>query len=153
MVVLGFTACEDEDDKKPNLNEVVEDGFYVAGAATGSEKLAVDYRMSAGTNEVDKSAREGMYEKYVALEGGKEFYLFLKDGNNETRYSATLETKQLMGEGDQPGSEEIPYEILKGSLVIGNDTTAIKVNRSGLYLCVLDLSKSVSLGLTGWCVV
>lgn len=144
LFAVSFTSCKDKD---PVV--IIEDGFYVGGTATGADALNVDYRLSAGTNEVTKLARPGMYEKYVALEANKEFYLLLKEGTVETRYGATLTNKELKGENDQPGTAENPFIIQKGSLVIGATAPAMTVTKSGLYHIVLDLNLSKDLDLTG----
>ena len=145
-LTANFTACKSDD---PDV-VIVEDGFYLAGTATGSDELNVDYRLAAGINEADnQKKRDGMYEKYVALEAGKEFYLFLKEGNTETRYGATLEDKNITGENDQPGSEENPFVLKKGSLKIGESAPSMKVDKDGLYHIVLDLNKDKALDLVG----
>lgn len=144
LLATAFTSCKPEPD--PDLNVVVEDGFYVAGPATGAEVLAVDYRMAAGVNEYlmdkekkswEESKRAGMYEKYVALEAGKDFYLLLKEADVETRYSAVLDTFNTHGENDQP-----TVILNRGELVTGNSAPAMKVDKSGLYHIVLDLNKN-----------
>lgn len=148
MVLLtNFTAC------KPNGDDpvvIVEDGFYLAGTATGSDNLNVNYRMAAGVNEANENEkRDGMYEKYVALEAGKEFYLILKEGTKETRYGAKLANKELTGDNDQPGTVEAPFILQKGSLETGTTATAMKVNKNGLYHIILDLNKDKALDLVG----
>ena len=62
LVGMMFTSCDQkgQGNGDVNLDEVIEDGFYVAGAATGSEKLVVDYMMAVGLNEVDGKKRDGM---------------------------------------------------------------------------------------------
>jgi hypothetical protein len=144
LFAVTFTSCK---ETEPEV--IIEDGFYVGGTATGAEALNVDYRLTAGTNEVTKLARPGMYEKYVALEANKEFYLLLKEGSVETRYGATLTNKELKGENDQPGSAEKPFIIQKGSLVVGASAPALKVTKSGLYHILLDLNLSKDLDLAG----
>lgn len=144
LLCFSFTSC-----KEKTTEVIVEDGFYVAGTATGSDALNVDYRLSSGKNEVTKLTRAGMYEKYVALEANQEFYLLLKEGTVETRYGATLTAKQLTGDNDQPGTTTAPFVLQKGSLVIGASAPAMKVSKSGLYHIVLDLNLSKDLDLTG----
>jgi hypothetical protein len=150
LLCVTFTSCKGTD---PVVEGIVEDGFYVAGSATGADVLNVDYRLAPGVNEVEKDVtkqkRAGMYEKYVALEANKEFYLLLKEGAVETRYGATLANKELKGENDQAGSAEKPFIIQKGSLVIGSTAPALKVTKSGLYHIVLDLNLDKALDLTG----
>ena len=87
-VALAFTfASCDKGGKDPiDLDNVTEDGFYVAGPATGAADISAEYMMTAGVNEVlmndegkswAESKRAGMYEKYIVLEGGKDFELLL----------------------------------------------------------------------------
>ena len=77
LMAVCFASCNGNDEKK-NLDEAVEDGFYVAGEATGVSELKPAYMMTAGTNEAaDQTKRDGMYEKYIVLQGGKEFDLKL----------------------------------------------------------------------------
>jgi len=143
LMCVSFTSCK----KDPVV--IIEDGFYVSGAATGADALNVDYRLSTGKNEVTKLTRAGMYEKYVALEANQEFYLLLKEGSVETRYGATLAAKQLTGDNDQPGTTAAPFTLQKGSLIIGASAPAMKVSKSGLYHIVLDLDLNKDLALTG----
>ena len=133
-LAMCFTSCKDEPN--PDLDKVIEDGFYVAGAATGSAKLEVEYKMATGLNEADNSKRAGMYEKYVALEANKEFYLLLREAKVETRYSATLSDFDTAGENDQP-----TVILQRGALVTGSSAAAMKVSESGLYHIVLDLNE------------
>ena len=71
LALLAFASCEEKNGLGDE--EFIEDGFYVVGEATGSDNIQSDYMMAAGFNEVTKSKRDGMYEKYVALEKGKTF--------------------------------------------------------------------------------
>lgn len=135
-LAISFTGCKD-DPTPPNLDEVIEDGFYVAGAATGSDNLEVNYKMATGLNEVGGIKRAGMYEKYVALEANKEFYLLLREAQVGTRYSATLADFDTEGEGDQP-----TVVLKRGTLVTGNSAPAMTVSESGLYHIVLDLNEA-----------
>lgn len=135
LLALSFTfvSCKKDPEVDPgDLDEIVEDGFYVVGPATASEKLVTNATMSAGINEVGQESREGMYEKYIALEGGKEFSLFLKKGTSETKYGATLVDVDLGGENDQPN-----IVVKKGAL---QENATLKVDKSGLYHIVLDLN-------------
>ena len=75
-LMAGFTACDNEDDNGDiNLDDIVLDGFYVYGEATGSDKVLAENAMAAGSNEVEKKVRSGMYEKYIWLEANKDFSL------------------------------------------------------------------------------
>ena len=122
-------------------DNVKEDGFYVAGPATGSDEIKGECVMVTGINENTnpKVARDGMFEKYIVLEGGKEFYLLYNDGGNKERYSATLTeftTPEEEAYSDNPAS------VLKGNLVTGTKAPAMKVEKTGLYHIVLDINKA-----------
>ena len=147
-LAFAFTSCEQTDKEPVDLDNVTEDGFYVAGPATGAADIEAKYMMTAGVNEVlmdqekkswAESKRAGMYEKYIVLEGGKDFELLLYANGEKVRYSATLEdfdTKEL---ADNPTEA---YDMVKrGSLVTGAEAPAMKVEKTGLYHIVLDLNE------------
>ena len=141
IAALSLLAVSCGKDNKDNIDwgAVTVNGFYVAGPATGSDEIKADCVMAAGFNEVDKAVREGMYEKYIVLEGGKEFYLLYNDGGNKERYSATLTeftTPEEEAYSDNPAS------VLKGKLVTGTKAPAMKVEKTGLYHIVLDINKA-----------
>lgn len=150
LASMVLVSCN-KDNKDDVELEDVEDGFYVAGAATGFDNLDGKLMMTAGTNEVDKSKRDGMYEKYIVLEAGKEFELLLYTAGTKVRYSAklaetTLTEDQLLTEvyGDNPSA---PF--FKGALVTGADAPAMKVSKTALYHIVLDLNKKGDLDAAG----
>ena len=131
---LLAVSCGKENKDNIDWGAVTVNGFYVAGPATGSDEIKADCVMAAGFNEVDKAVREGMYEKYIVLEGGKEFYLLYNDGGNKERYSATLTeftTPEEEAYSDNPAS------VLKGNLVTGTKAPAMKVEKTGLYHIVV----------------
>ena len=71
FIGLTFTACN---DKGGDPQVEIPDGFYVVGPATTVDNIDVDPAvlskalMGAGFNEAKKEKRDGMYEKYIALE-------------------------------------------------------------------------------------
>lgn len=134
LMAITFTACPGPIE--PPIDEVVEDGFYVIGEATAISSLTADGAvkglMAAGTNEVDKTKRPGMYEKYIALEGGKDFELVLREGTSEVRYGAVLELSDTL-EGDNV--PQIP--VYQGVMA---ENTKMRVAESGLYHIILDLN-------------
>ena len=146
-LAFSFASC-DKNGGNVDLDNVTEDGFYVAGPATGAADISADFMMTAGVNEVlmdqekkswAEAKRAGMYEKYLVLEGGKDFELVLYANGEKVRYSATLsdyDTKELDGNptGDYP-------LVKRGSLVTGDDAPAMKVEKTGLYHIVLDLNE------------
>lgn len=144
IAALGicFSSCE----KKPEpIPEIVENGFYVVGEATGFADLTVSgvsaCQMAAGKNEVTKALRDGMYEKYIILEGGKEFKLLKKEGEQVPQYTANLEKKNLTTDG---------VDIEGGYWgAVSQGTAAMKVEKTGLYHIVLDLNLDKQLDAAG----
>ena len=142
MLSVCFTACKKNNDP---IEDIVENGFYVVGEATGfadlNAKGVAACQMANGVNEVTKAAREGMYEKYIVLEGGKEFKLLKKEGELIPQYTANLEKKNLTTDGvDIEGG-------YWGALSTG--TAALKVEKTGLYHIVLDLNLDKQLDAAG----
>lgn len=144
LVSSLFASCK-KDKINNNLNDVVEDGFYVAGAATGASELKAAYMMAAGVNEADnQTKRVGMFEKYVVLDANKDFELLLYEAGKKLRYSAKLAEfkpdtkKEIYGENPK-------VAIYKGKLEIGDAAPAMKVSKKGLYHIVLDLNKKKDL--------
>ena len=90
MSLLVTAASCNKDKGGLNLDDVVLDGFYVYGDATGSDKVESKNSMAAGSNEVDKTARSGMFEKYIYLQGGKDFALIENSAGNKKFYGANL---------------------------------------------------------------
>ncbi len=147
LALLTLASCE---DKGPgvNLDNVVEDGFFVAGPATGSEEILAVNAMVPGFNEKTKENRDGMYEKYVVLEKGKDFYLTLNEGGVSTRYSAVLEDRDLAAlipTGGEIYDGNPAITIKRGQLQEGPDAAAMQVAETGLYHIVLDLNKAADL--------
>lgn len=157
LAVTGMvlTSCNGDNGKNPvDIDNLVEDGFYVVGEACPIKTLdaadAVKGQMAQGINEVemqengktwDEAKRDGMFEKYIYLEAEKEFQLVLKEGNAQTIYGAELAAVELDGEGDQPKGT-----VFKGSLM---QDKKMSVQETGLYHIVLDLNRDGALDLTG----
>ena len=141
-LAFAFTSCEEKGNGPVDLDNVIEDGFYVIGEATGSTDLSADYMMAAGLNEVDKSNRSGMFEKYVALEANKEFTLVLYANGEEIHYGATLAAFDVSEKGDNPTQGG----VLRGELKIGADAPAMKVETTGLYHILLDINEDGKVG-------
>lgn len=139
---LLAVSCKDEDQSGIDWSKVTVDGFYVAGPATGSAEIKPECVMAAGFNEVDKAVRDGMYEKYIVLEGGKDFYLAYSDGGKLTYYSAQL--AEFVTPEEEAYADN-PAKVLKGELIIGETPVAMKVEKTGLYHIVLDVNKNKDL--------
>jgi hypothetical protein len=141
---IALVGCQ-KDEPVVQPVSYVEDGFYVVGEATAVANLSADGAdmalMAVGVNENDgNNARTGMYEKYVALEGGKPFSLVQKAGVTETQYGATLAKEAIFTvdeEGAQKSLNEQPIvEIYKGTLAANS---ALQVAESGLYHIIVDV--------------
>lgn len=134
MTLVGCKKDNSASGTTPDQPAIVEDGFYVIGEAS----VVTDFKaanaaielMGQGLNEVDKQYREGMYEKYIALEGGKEFELVLYKAGEETHYGADLKE-------DSVETDAAPAKVLKGLMV---KDKKMKVTKSGFYHIILDLN-------------
>jgi hypothetical protein len=135
-----LTSCKEKPEPV-----IIEDGFYVLGDATAFSALteagASDAKMAVGLLEnKDNSERDGLYEKYVALEGGKTFKVVLKAGSAETTYGATMTEESLLDENGGQTWEQPTVTVLKGELT--ENGAAFQVAESGLYHIIIDLDRS-----------
>ena len=140
FAAVAFTSCEPTPEPTPDIDNLVEDGFYAVGDACPIKSVtdanAVLAQMAQGINEVlmeqkklpwEQSKRDGMWEKFIYLEGGKDFELILKEGENQTIYGANLALDTInTDKGDQ--------EHLKGSLVIGQKCKWLSLVCTTLFL-------------------
>lgn len=139
MIGMVFTGCKKEQEQgNKDLDNVIEDGFYCVGAATAVESINASNLnlalMGAGTNEVTKQKRAGMYEKYVYLLADKEFQLVLhKEGKTDVIYGADLKDTLAISDNDQ-----IEVRQYKGLLA---ENLKMKVPVEGLYHIILDLNE------------
>lgn len=153
-MTFAFTSCQDKMNNDLNLDNVVLDGFYVYGDATGAaDKVLSENSMAAGFNEVPKQTRTGMYEKYIYLEGGKDFALIENSAGNKKFYGADLvEVNYGLGTEEEPGknfADNPNMMILQGKLIIGESAPKMQVKESGLYHIVLDNNSQGDLGQDG----
>ena len=148
MACLAVVSCkkDNEKEKEPvDVNDITEDGFYVMGDATGIAKVTDVLAMAKGINEAkDQSLRDGMFEKYIVLQGGKDFTLAYVEGGKQTNYGANLaefKPAELTGIYDSNPADK----VFKGNLVVGDAAPKMKVSETGLYHIVLDLNKNKDL--------
>lgn len=140
VAAFTFTSCKN-DPKPQDLDDIVENGFYVTGEAVSMPNLVAQGQFAVGHNEANSNElREGMYEKYVVIEANKEFTFVLKEGDKNTNYTATLAKQELVSDGTNP----MGYF---GALSVGN--AAMKVEETGLYHIVLDLNQDGKLDAAG----
>ncbi len=96
-----------------------------------------NYLMADGINENSNTIRDGMYEKYIALEAGKPFQiLVVNNDGTHTVYGAELTEVALYGY-DQP-----EITIQRGKMI---EYSTMQVPTDGLYHIVLDLNLDGSL--------
>lgn len=164
-LMAGMVACGDNNKPDVDLDIDTDPGFYVVGEAVGvtfdmtsGEAPEAATRMANGYNEnslklddngaptADRGAsrlRSGMYEKYVWLEGGKDFELIYYDGDvTYTRYGSALEDNVTNSANDGDFPKELEWGKL-GDLVIGEDAPMLRVEESGFYHIVLDDASNV----------
>lgn len=143
-IALTFMMSACKKDKPINVDDLAEDGVYVFGAATGYEKVDPVLLMATGINEAkDQSARDGMFEKYIVLEGGKEFSLVWVNAGSQTLYGANLSEFTLTAEQVNGIYDSNPVgTIFKGKLETGDAAPKMKMATTGLYHIVLDLNKN-----------
>lgn len=165
LALLGFASCDENKGGDVDWDNVIEDGFFVTGPATGVEGVSAAYMMTVGANEIlmdenvtkptlsfAEAKRNGMFEKYVILEKNKDFYLVLSEANNTVIYGADLQDVDLSdkelfprgGDGD-PYNDNPEIVIQKGALVIGEDAPKMQVKEDGLYHIILDLNRNEDL--------
>lgn len=136
-LAVVFTACEGEGGKNPDFN-ALPNGFYVSVVG---QDLVEENAMDQGINEVDQTARTGMYEKYIVLEAGKSYEFVNKKGENADHYGATLTYGENLIVTDN-------HEIAgyQGSLVADQ---IVEVTETGLYHIVLDFNEDDALSDVG----
>lgn len=143
MVSMLFTACKKDNGTSgggQDLDNIVENGFYVVGEAAGYPEFNVLCQFAPGRNEADENKlRDGMYEKYIVLEAGKKFQFIKKEGNNETRYGAQLTYGKLPTDNQE-------VDGYKGSLA---ENVEMEVKETGLYHIVLDFDADQALKNVG----
>jgi hypothetical protein len=137
-LLFGTVGCKK--DPKIDVNDITEDGVYVIGEATGATAVSAIYGMAKGHNEAKgNELRDGMYEKYIVLEGGKDFSLVYVTGGKQTAYGATL-TEFAPTDFSGIYQDNPATAVLKGALVIGEKAPKMRVSTTGLYHIVLDLN-------------
>ena len=158
FILLSFAAislfvvgCKTDDPKPPV--EIVEDGFYLSGEATSATELKTENLMSVGINEQGQVVRNGMREKYVALEAGKTFTITEVRGSTKTVFGADMSVAAPYELDDQPA-----IELQRGTFA--KDGKAFQVTKSGLYHVIMEDSlKTVVIapaemgirgGMNGW---
>lgn len=139
LALVVFASCDNKENGGSDFENLIEDGWYVAGAATGYEGVSTKCMMTPAKNEANKQTlREGMYEKYLVLEAGKTFTV-QKYVNEEkaAEYGASLASWDVTKYSDYPVGET----VLLGEL----NENAITVEETGLYYVAIDLNSDGAL--------
>jgi hypothetical protein len=146
--VVGLAACGD--DKKTDVNSVVEDGFFVVGEASGYTSPDNKARLASGKNEETKVAREGMYDGYVWLEKGQPFNMVEVTASVAgSTFGGTLVTKDANSNGDQ----EPQVAWYEGNFVANGAAYTLPADaQNGLYHIIADKTtqKMVAIPVTYW---
>ena len=138
VAAVTFTSCDGNKTNGPvDLNQL-PNGFYVSEAGVD---LIEANAMDQGINEVDQTARTGMYEKYIVLEAGKKYEFVNKKGAAADKYGATLEYGEELIVTDN-----VNVPGYKGSLA---ENASVEVTETGLYHIVLDFNEDEALNDVG----
>lgn len=132
---VTFTSCDGNKTNGPDL-DALPNGFYVS--EVGVDLIEAN-AMDQGINEVDQTARTGMYEKYIVLEAGKKYEFVNKKGAEADRFGSVLEAASLVTEGPEVAG-------YKGALVAN---ATVEVPETGLYHIVLDFDEDGALADVG----
>ena len=137
VAAVTFTSCDGNKTNGPDL-DALPNGFYVS--EVGVDLIEAN-AMDQGINEVDQTARTGMYEKYIVLEAGKKYEFVNKKGAAADKYGATLEYGEELIVTDN-----VNVPGYKGSLV---ENASVEVTETGLYHIVLDFNEDEALNDVG----
>lgn len=140
-LMAGFTACDGGEEPDGPVNLVL-DGFYIYGDAVGTQEFLAVNQMAAGSNEVDKAVRTGMYEKYIWLEANKDLRLVENSAGNKVFYGAELAEVNYGYDINDPDCKNFAdnpnMKILAGQMIVGENAPAMQVKETGMYHIVLD---------------
>ena len=135
VAAVTFTSCDGNKTNGSDL-DALPNGFYVS--EVGVDLIEAN-AMDQGINEVDQTARTGMYEKYIVLEAGKKYEFVNKKGAAADRFGSVLEAASLVTEGPEVAG-------YKGALVAN---ATVEVPETGLYHIVLDFDEDGALADVG----
>lgn len=141
-LMAGFTACGPDNGDDDGPVNIVLDGFYIYGDAVGTSEFLAVNQMAAGSNEVNKTIRTGMYEKYIWLEANKDFSLVENSAGNKVFYGAELAEVNYGYDENDPNCKNFAdnpnMKILAGKMIVGENAPAMQVAETGMYHIVLD---------------
>lgn len=134
LALVVFASCDNKENGDTDFDNLIEDGWYIVGPATGFDNVSTKCLMAPGTNEQDSNnPREGLYEKYIILEAGKTFEVVNYVLEEEVaRYGADMAEWDVTKFSDWPSKAPVYLGAL--------NTTPITVDETGLYYVALDLN-------------
>lgn len=143
-----FTACKKSSGNGGGGSVDLPDGMYIFGAAVGVDGQSAanveDALMGVGYNEADnQTLREGMYEKYVVIEAGKDFYFANLDGTEFTYWNGDLV------ENDSLPTDAGSFQGYQAFISEGAAPKAMQVTKTGLYHVILDMDLDGQLSAVG----
>ena len=128
IALAVFASCNKDNGPQ---KDIIEDGYYITGAATGVEGLKANHMMSVANNEADGNKKaNGVFEKYIVLDANKDFAITHFSAGNELVKGADLKVKNVEGKDDQ-----VKVDFFQGKILDGK---AMKVAKAGLYHIILD---------------
>ena len=147
LAAFSFVSCEKAGNDGEG-EELILDGVYVYGEATCLDKLSSKGMFAKGLNENDNlNVVAGLWDKYVALEGGKTFVIAEVKAGVTTEYGAdALETIETTGSD---------YSITGVTVTEGTykANATFSVEKSGLYQIIVYTvqNKITIIPVNEWC--
>lgn len=140
LAAFSFISCE-KVGNGDNGDELILDGVYVYGEATCLDKLSEKGMFAKALNENDNlNVVAGLWEKYVALEGGKPFVIAEVKSGITTEYGADVLAPVETTGADWSISG---VTVTEGTFKAG---TTFTVEKSGMYhVVVYTLNKKISI--------
>lgn len=140
LAALSFISCEKAGNDDGG-SEIILDGVYIYGEATCLDKLTEKGMFAKALNENDNLAVvAGLWEKYVALEGGKPFVIAEVKSGLTTEYGA-----DVLAPVETTGADYsiTGVTVTEGTFKAGSTFT---VEESGMYhVVVYTLNKKISI--------
>lgn len=137
LALVVFASCDNKENGGSDFENLIEDGWYIVGEATGFDGVSTKCMMAPGFDENNSNAaREGLYEKYIILEGGKTFHVaHYTEEAEDARYGGSLATWEVPDFEDDPTDVAMWLSELDGETMPG-----LTVEKTGLYYVAIDLN-------------
>ena len=120
-------------DDQPEISVDAADGIYIMGGATAFDHFDVKGVLQPALNAATGTAREGLYEIYIAVSSESAGFNLVEVVNREQTVYGPETMRILYLDGN---SGLIKGNIRKG--VIGTDAGVFRVQESGIYHVIID---------------